>query len=87
MTVLRPKRGLGACGNATGGCGRLGHVDASNLAPRVSCRPFISRHGEDISHDMQPGPATNDYVDRIVNPTRQYGFPDWYMARLESFRP
>jgi hypothetical protein len=32
-------------------------------------------------------PATNDYIDRIVNPARHYGFPEWYLARLESFRP
>ena len=32
-------------------------------------------------------PASNDYIDRIVGPARQYGFPAWYIARLESFRP
>ena len=32
-------------------------------------------------------PATNDYIDRIVGPAKQYGFPAWYIARLESFRP
>jgi hypothetical protein len=31
-------------------------------------------------------PASNDYIDRIVAPARQHGFPDWYIARLESFR-
>jgi AIG2-like family len=34
-----------------------------------------------------PGPASNDYIDRIVGPAREYGFPDWYIARLESYRP
>ena len=34
-----------------------------------------------------PRPARNDYIDRIVRPAREYGFPDWYIARLESFRP
>jgi hypothetical protein len=36
---------------------------------------------------MLPKPATNDYIDRIVRPAREYGFPDWYVQRLESFRP
>ena len=35
----------------------------------------------------EPGPASNDYLDRIVGPAREYGFPDWYIARLEGFRP
>jgi hypothetical protein len=32
-------------------------------------------------------PATRDYIDRIVGPARDFGFPAWYIARLESFRP
>jgi hypothetical protein len=36
---------------------------------------------------MDPRPATNDYIDRIVTPARKYGFPDWYIQRLESFCP
>lgn len=36
---------------------------------------------------MEPRPATNDYLDRIVGPAREYGFPDGYIRRLESFRP
>src|SRR5262245_49544599 len=32
-------------------------------------------------------PASNDHIDRIVGPARQYGFPAWSVARLESFRP
>lgn len=35
----------------------------------------------------EPAPASNDYIDRIVGPAREYRFPDWYIARLESFRP
>jgi hypothetical protein len=31
--------------------------------------------------------TSNDYIDRIVGPAKEYGFPDWYIARLESFRP
>jgi hypothetical protein len=36
---------------------------------------------------MDPRPAMNDYIDRIVMPAREYGFPDWYIQRLERFRP
>jgi hypothetical protein len=32
-------------------------------------------------------PATNDYIDRIIGPAERYGFPPWYIARLERFRP
>ena len=40
-----------------------------------------------IAPDLPPGPAAADYVDRILGPARGYGFPDWYLRRLESFRP
>lgn len=39
-----------------------------------------------IAPSMEPKPADNDYVERIVGPARAYGFPDWYIARLESFK-
>ncbi len=39
-----------------------------------------------IAPSPPPGPATADYVDRIVGPARGYGFPAWYIERLESFR-
>lgn len=38
-----------------------------------------------IAHDMEPAPATADYVERIVKPARQLGFPDSYIRKLESF--
>jgi hypothetical protein len=40
-----------------------------------------------ICSAMDPRPATDAYIDRIVVPARGYGFPDWYIQRLESFRP
>lgn len=40
-----------------------------------------------ICPEMEPRPAANDYIDRIVGPAREYGFPDWYIRQLESFRP
>jgi hypothetical protein len=36
--------------------------------------------------EMEPRPAANDYIERIAGPARAYGFPDWYIQRLESFR-
>ena len=40
-----------------------------------------------IATEMQPRPATNEYIDRIVAPASAHGFPPWYIAKLESFRP
>ena len=39
-----------------------------------------------IAPEMDPRPATSDYVDRILAPARERGFPDWYLARILSFR-
>jgi gamma-glutamylcyclotransferase (GGCT)/AIG2-like uncharacterized protein YtfP len=39
-----------------------------------------------IKPEMRPEPPADDYVDRIVGPGRSYGFPPWYLERLESFR-
>ena len=40
-----------------------------------------------LAPSLEPGPADDDYVSRIANPGREFGFPDWYIERLESFRP
>ena len=40
-----------------------------------------------IARQMEPGTPSDDYIDRIVVPARQHGFPAWYPARLEAFRP
>jgi hypothetical protein len=40
-----------------------------------------------IAPAMEARPATRDYVDRIVAPATEFGFPRWYIERLESFRP
>ena len=40
-----------------------------------------------IAPSMEPRAANNEYIDRIVGPAREFGFPDWYIQRLESFRP
>jgi len=39
-----------------------------------------------IAPSLAARTPSNDYIDRIVGPARQYGFPAWYIARLESFR-
>jgi hypothetical protein len=36
---------------------------------------------------MHPRAATNGYINRIVGPAREYGFPLWYIQCLETFRP
>ena len=39
-----------------------------------------------ICAEMVPRPADNTYVERIAGPARAFGFPTWYIARLESCR-
>jgi len=34
---------------------------------------------------MNPRPPARAYVQRILAPARSYGFPGWYLDRLESF--
>lgn len=40
-----------------------------------------------IAPQLTPGPAAPEYVARIVWPARAYGFPEWYIRRIESFLP
>ncbi len=40
-----------------------------------------------ICPSMAAGPADKDYVDRILKPAKEFGFPDSYIKRLESFQP
>jgi hypothetical protein len=39
-----------------------------------------------IKPDQEAAPPADDYVDRIVEPARRHGFPDWYVDRLKAFR-
>ncbi len=39
-----------------------------------------------IAPETEPAPATDEYLDRIIAPARDFGFPDWYIERLEAFR-
>ena len=34
---------------------------------------------------MVPRPPENAYVERVLKPARQFGFPPWYVERLERF--
>jgi hypothetical protein len=38
-----------------------------------------------ICPEMQPRPAARDYVERILGPAREFGFPEAYLRKLESF--
>ncbi len=38
-----------------------------------------------IALSMLPAPPEPDYVQRIIEPAREHGFPSWYLKRLESF--
>jgi hypothetical protein len=40
-----------------------------------------------IAPHMVERPADPAYVERILLPARELGFPPWYLTRLESFRP
>ena len=40
-----------------------------------------------IAPALEADAASAEYVARIVDPARSYGFPDWYIERLESFLP
>ena len=37
-----------------------------------------------IADEMEARPAEQAYVARIVAPAREFGFPDWYIARLKA---
>lgn len=39
-----------------------------------------------ICPEMEPKPADNAYVERIAKLAREFGFPEWYIERIESFR-
>ena len=40
-----------------------------------------------IAPSMVSRPADPAYVERVLQPAREYGFPEWYVKRLESLRP
>jgi len=40
-----------------------------------------------ISVDMTPVSADNEYINQLLKPAQNYGFPRWYLERIEAFRP
>lgn len=38
-----------------------------------------------ICHNMEGRKADKNYINKIVQPAKEYGFPDWYIKKLESF--
>ena len=38
-----------------------------------------------IAAETPLAPATTKYLERILIPAREFGFPDWYIERLEGF--
>ena len=40
-----------------------------------------------IANSIPPNPPTNEYLDTMVNSAKEYGFPDWYINKIETFRP
>jgi hypothetical protein len=49
------------------------------IAPRANLVPSCY-----VSPSKAPQPADPAYVERIVKPARDLGFPAWYIERLES---
>jgi len=39
-----------------------------------------------LARAMIEAPPEPAYVERILQPARELGFPDWYLSRLEAFR-
>jgi hypothetical protein len=37
--------------------------------------------------EMEPRQADEEYVERIAAPALKFGFPSWYIDRIDSFRP
>jgi len=40
-----------------------------------------------IAPQLSGEAAAADYVERIASPAREHGLPEWYIERIESFRP
>jgi hypothetical protein len=37
------------------------------------------------ANTKEPSPPTQDYLMKIIAPAQAYGFPQWYIARLQQF--
>lgn len=45
-------------------------------------RPALSY----VAPPSEPAPPAPDHLEHILSAAREYGFPDWYIQRLEAFR-
>ena len=66
-----------------------GELGATYLPEAVLCQTLDGRWVPALCYiaaAADPAPATDEYLDRIILPARKFGFPAWYMERLESFR-
>ncbi len=64
-------------------------LGATYLPEAVLCETLDGRWVPALCYIAAPladAPATDDYLDRIIKPAREFGFPDWYIERLERFR-
>lgn len=39
-----------------------------------------------IAPNLKDENAQSDYIDRILQPAKKYGFPSWYIERIRSFK-
>jgi hypothetical protein len=37
-----------------------------------------------IARGKTPPPASDDYIQHLLGPAREFAFPDWYLDHLES---
>lgn len=66
-----------------------GELGATYLPEAVLCQTLDERWVPALCYIApagEPAPASDEYLDRIVGPARDFGFPDWYIERLERFR-
>ena len=66
-----------------------GELGATYLPEAVLCQTLDERWVPALCYiaaPTDPAPATDEYLDRILKPARDFGFPAWYLERLESFR-
>lgn len=40
-----------------------------------------------ICPEMKDAQPSDEYIDKIFKPAQTFGFPDWYLNKLNSFRP
>jgi hypothetical protein len=64
-------------------------VLGGNYLPRAVLAHTLSGQVEPalcyIAPALEHARASRDYVSRILEPAREYGFPDWYLEKIESF--